>query len=35
MNEFPWLGAAFAFGILCFAIFMIRNVGKNVSDDMC
>lgn len=35
MNEFPWLGAIFAFGILCFAAFMIKNVEKNVKDDIC
>lgn len=35
MNEFPWLGAAFALLILGFAIFMITNLGSNVSDDIC
>jgi hypothetical protein len=35
MNEFPWMGAAFALGIVSFAVFMILNIGKNVSDDMC
>jgi hypothetical protein len=35
MSEFPWMGAAFAGVVLFFAIFMITNVGKNVSDDIC
>ena len=35
MNEFPLMGAAVAGLILCFAIFMIANVGKNVSDEIC
>lgn len=35
MSEFPWMGAVFAGVVLVFAIFMIANVGKNVSDDIC
>jgi len=35
MNEFPWMGASFAALIVCFAFFMISNVGKNVSKDIC
>lgn len=35
MNEFPWMGAAVAGVIFLFAVFMIRNVGKNVEDEIC
>ena len=35
MSEFPWLGAGFAAFIVCFAVFMIGNLGKNISDDIC
>lgn len=35
MDEFPWMGAAFASVVFFFAVFMIKNVGKNVSEDIC
>lgn len=35
MNEFPWMGASFALVILCFAVFMISKLGKNIIDEKC
>ena len=35
MTEFSLMGAAFCVGIVCFAAFMIYNVGRNVRDDIC
>ncbi len=35
MDEFSWVGAGFAAFIVCFATFMIFNMGKNVTDEIC